>query len=246
MCSVTAASATLTSSLVERAAVIDTKPIVDVNSLLMRCVSSLSKRESPNGTSSQGMIFIDSLVRYISGVSLVAGDMNWTFVLVGWHWLIGNHTSAPRSPGLKRLTDHDRVTPPGPTLPSSESTVVMARCLACDFPKHRRKRARLTKANGEPDLGHRMFSLCQHYLGVFYAPICMVPMRRHAKRLLERPAKVKGAQSSHPRESGDRNLIGQVFLDVGADDPLLPCGQTTPDGGIEARWSAILACEFMD
>src|SRR5450631_2355987 len=91
-----------------------------------------------------------------------------------------------------------------------------------------------------------MFSPRQHHLRPLDAPVGMVAMRRNAERLLERPAKVKGAQSSPPRQRGKRNLLGKMFLDIGGHDPLLPGGQATPYGRVSARRSAIEANEFVN
>jgi len=46
-------------------------------------------------------------------------------------------------------------------------------------------------------------------------------MRRNAEGLLEGPAKIIGAQASKACERGERNLLFQVLLDIGRDDPFL-------------------------
>lgn len=60
------------------------------------------------------------------------------------------------------------------------------------------------------------------------APVALIPLRRHSKRLLEGTAEVVPAQASKLRQSGERNSFRKVFLDVGCDDSLLPAGQPAP------------------
>src|ERR1700736_3263343 len=55
-------------------------------------------------------------------------------------------------------------------------------------------------------------------------------MRRHAEGLLERPAEIIGTQTNESREGLERDLLGEVLLDKGVDDPLLPAGETAARG----------------
>ena len=71
------------------------------------------------------------------------------------------------------------------------------------------------------------------------------PVRRHAERLLERPAEMVGAQ---PRELGQgrkRDLLREVILDVGRDGALLPGREPAPDRGSATAAALIEAHELM-
>jgi hypothetical protein len=51
----------------------------------------------------------------------------------------------------------------------------------------------------------------------------------HAERLLERPAEMVRAQASELGEGGERDLVGEMLLDITCDSALLPAGEPTPD-----------------
>ena len=72
------------------------------------------------------------------------------------------------------------------------------------------------------------------------APLVVISMRRQAEGLFERPAEIVPAQANELCERGEWYLFGQMLLDVGGDDPLLPGGETAARGnalgpGIEAH-----------
>ena len=90
----------------------------------------------------------------------------------------------------------------------SERAVVAARRLARDLSEDGGVRTRFAEADRQSDFGHGILSLSQHELRPLDPPDRVVPMRRNAERLLERPAKMKGAQPSQTRQRGERNLLG--------------------------------------
>src|SRR5262245_28398799 len=73
----------------------------------------------------------------------------------------------------------------------------------------------------------------------------MVSMRWQTEGLLEGSAEVVRTQTSKLRERAERNLLGQVLLDVGGDDPLLPGGEGPSNLAVAARHPAIEAHELM-
>src|SRR5438270_1036947 len=85
----------------------------------------------------------------------------------------------------------------------------------------------------------------QHDLRLLNTPVCVVAMRRNAKRLLERTAEVISAQPREPGESCERYLLGQMFVDICGYEPLLPGGKPAPNRSFRARSSAIETDQFM-
>lgn len=54
-------------------------------------------------------------------------------------------------------------------------------------------------------------------------------MGRHAERLLECPAEMVRAQVSELGEGSERDLVGDMLLDIARDSALLPAGDPSPD-----------------
>src|SRR5262245_48202573 len=91
--------------------------------------------------------------------------------------------------------------------------------------KCRRERARLAESHGDPDLGHRHCRFCKQHLAAFYSPLDVIAMRWDAERLLEGAGEVIGAQPRQARQGRQRNVLIEVFLDMGRDHALLPAGK---------------------
>src|SRR5882757_8847184 len=88
------------------------------------------------------------------------------------------------------------------------------------------ERARFAEADGQADIGYRGRRPRQHLLRALDPTAGVITMRRHAEGLLEGPAEIERAEASQLRERGERYLLGQVLLDVGDHDPLLPGRET--------------------
>src|SRR5947209_13122487 len=128
---------------------------------------------------------------------------------------------------------------------SLKAALIGTRRLPTDLPEGGGKRTRVAEAEGEADLGYRVFSGGQHYLCLLDPLIGMIAMRRNTERLFKRAAKVVRAQ---PREAGqhrERNLLGQVLVDISGYHPLLPGGEATPHRRFAARGSAIQSNQFV-
>src|SRR5258707_7707408 len=100
--------------------------------------------------------------------------------------------------------------------------------------ERRGERARFAVADGHSDIRHRRRGLRQQKLGAFDATAVVISMRRHAERLLEGPAEIIRAQANQPRESRERYRLGEMLLDVGSDRSLLPGGEATLRGNLDA------------
>src|SRR6202012_1246502 len=97
----------------------------------------------------------------------------------------------------------------------------------------------------EADLRHGILACSQHDLRLLDPPAGMVAVRRNAEGLLERPTEIVSAQASGPRQRRERDLFGQVLLDIAGYDPLLPTGEPAPHRRLGARNPSIQANQFM-
>ena len=120
--------------------------------------------------------------------------------------------------------------------------MIPGRRLPGRFAERGRERTRLAKPDRQSDLGHRELRLGQERLGVLDASAVVISVRRHPEGLLKRAAEIIRTQTNETRERGERYLFGEMFLDIGGDDPLLPAGEAAPhrsfnrtDPGIEAH-----------
>src|SRR5437867_4065098 len=112
---------------------------------------------------------------------------------------------------------------------SAEAAVISGGGKSGCFAKCCRERTSFAEAQGQSDVRYRACRIGQQNLGALDASAGVIPMRRHAKGLLESPTEVVRAEASKLRKRGERNLLGKVFLDVGDHDPLLPSGEPAAD-----------------
>ena len=70
-------------------------------------------------------------------------------------------------------------------------------------------------------------------------------MRRHAERLLERPAEMVRAQASVLGEGGERDLVGDMLLDIARGGALLPASEATSDWNLDASPTRTKTHKFM-
>jgi hypothetical protein len=73
---------------------------------------------------------------------------------------------------------------------SAQATAVAGRSLSSDLTESCRERAGLAETERQSDLGYRVLPSSQQDFRLLNAPLNVIPMRRHAKRLLEGPAKL--------------------------------------------------------
>ena len=78
------------------------------------------------------------------------------------------------------------------------------------------------------------------------APLNVIAMRRHAERLLESATEIIRAQPHQLRERRERNLLGQMFVDVPGHDALLPRGEPAAEMHLRTRGAAIETDQFVD
>src|SRR3954447_4419297 len=73
----------------------------------------------------------------------------------------------------------------------------------------------------------------------------MISARRHSEGLLERPAEMERAQSRQSGEGRERDVVGDVLLDIGGHPLLLPARKAAAPGGPSGRSVTIDANDFM-
>src|SRR6266850_7226091 len=120
----------------------------------------------------------------------------------------------------------------------SEASVITGRRESRRFPKGCGERACLAEANRQSDIGHRGRGLRQQRLGALHTTAGVKSMRRDAEGLLEGPAEIVRAQANQLGERGERYLLGEMLLDIGGDDTLLPRREPAPNGRLDAGGSA--------
>src|SRR5258708_21255503 len=104
---------------------------------------------------------------------------------------------------------------------SSQAPAILGRSATCGLAKGRCERAGCTKAEHQADFRHRVRRSRQQRLGMLDAAAAVIAVRWNAERLLESPTEIMRAQMNEPRQRRQRNLLGQVFLDILGGDPLL-------------------------
>jgi hypothetical protein len=72
-------------------------------------------------------------------------------------------------------------------------------------------------------------------LSPFDATAHVESMGRHTECLLERPAKVTGAQAGELGHGRKRDLVGDVFFDIARDSALLRAGEPAPPARTKAH-----------
>src|SRR5215813_5993933 len=96
--------------------------------------------------------------------------------------------------------------------------------------KRGRERACLAKAQAQADIGDRECKSPQQNLGALNSAMRMIPVRRHAERLLERAAEMVRAQPHKASQSCKRYLLRQMVLYVRGHEPPLPSREPSPGG----------------
>src|SRR5262245_5330565 len=136
---------------------------------------------------------------------------------------------------MGRLTPLRRVASIGPrrgrSAPwghGSDTHIVATRGKPGNFPKCSSERARLAKAQTQPDIGHRQYVPLKKGLGPLDPAIRVVAMRRRPEGLLERAAEMVRAQAHQARQSCEWDVLRQMLFDVRGCEPLLPRRQPSP------------------
>src|SRR5262245_1715900 len=106
------------------------------------------------------------------------------------------------------------------------------------FTKRGGERTGLAEADLEANGRHRQVGACQQRLGAFHASSHMIAVRRHPERLLEGAGEMAGAQACQSGELAQRDIPGDVRLDVFGKASLLPASKPAarclPQGSVVA------------
>ncbi len=107
------------------------------------------------------------------------------------------------------------------------------------------ERAGLAETDRQPDIGDRGLRRGQQDLGVLDAPLVVIAMRRQAEGLLERTAEIVGAQPHETRQRRERNVVGEMLLDIARGNSLLPRREPAARRRLPARCVGAEAHDLM-